>query len=111
MLLLSFLISLSLSVAAIPLSPNHQSPRDLPLGDTLPLDDPTAVTDGLVGSVLRRFIMDADYASSPSPPTFFGKSPHKRADPLSNPFGPTTLRYNDVEEEIKPQLSPRFAPT
>ena len=106
MLVFSFLIFVALSVAAIPLSPNHQSPRGLPLGDTLgtlPLDNPTDVAAGLVAPILeQRFIMDADYASSPSPPTFFGKSPHKRAGPLSDPFGPTTLRYNDVKEEITP---------
>jgi len=110
MLLLS--IFLSLSVAAIPLGPHstRQSPSlmkglpALPALPALPLPDPAQLLQ--TGKLLGRFIMDADYSSGSSPPAFFGKSPHKRADPLSNMFDSTTLRYNDVKEEIPP---PNFA--
>jgi hypothetical protein len=108
MLLLStLLIFLSLSVAAIPLGPHstRQIPKFSPLKDLpLPALPALPILDSLPKpeKLLGRFIMDADYSSGSSPPAFFGKSPHKRADPLSNMFGPTTLRYNDVKEEIPP---------
>lgn len=113
----TFLIFLALSVAAIPLGPrsSRQTPRSpslipedltqgLPLHpadlfNSFPLPLPKPVDPK---ALIGRFIMDADYSSGSSPPAFFGKSPHKRADPLSNVFSPTTLRYNDVKEEIPP---------
>jgi hypothetical protein len=119
------LIFVSLSVAAIPLSPNHQSPRSpsspldslplssLPLPAGLPLLDSTELLK--LGkkkpkpaygyskkNVFGRFIMDADYASGSGPPAFFGKSPHKRDGPLSIPFDTPPLPFNDAEEDITP---------
>jgi hypothetical protein len=91
LILYPFLIFLSLSVAAIPLSPRSPVPNGLPSLSSLPLgslpalpalpDLPAAA--GLLSPFtnIKRFIMDADYATGSGPPPFFGKSPHKRADP------------------------------
>ena len=127
-LLSAVLIFVSLSVAAIPLSPNHQSPRApssplnaLPL-NSLPLDSLPAALP-LFGrpsellklgekkkskqgykyskkSIFGRFIMDADYASGSGPPAFFGKSPHKREGPLPIPLDTPHLPLDDADEEI-----------
>jgi hypothetical protein len=117
----TFLIFVSLSVAAIPLGPraNGQIPhiRDLPalipnipnaLPDALPAPA-KQLLKSLPTKILRRFIMGADYASSSGP--FLGKSSHKREDPLSGALGSTTLRANDLKEELPPNLSPRSTPT
>jgi hypothetical protein len=50
----------------------------------LPALDPA---DLLKLASLKRFIMDADYATGSGPPVFLGKSPHNRGDPLSSRFG------------------------
>lgn len=104
MLLLSaFLIFFSLSVAAIPLGPRSPSIPGLPVAglpalDGLPgldgLPVPPVPATGLLKAItLKRFIMDADYATGSGPPVFLGKSPHKRRDPLSSRFGSAaTLR-------------------
>jgi hypothetical protein len=114
----TFLIFVSLSVAAIPLGPRAigQTPhiRGLPLISDLPaLPGPAKqLLDSLPlpkPKILRRFIMGADYASSSGP--FLGKSSHKREDPLSSTLGSTTLRANDLTEEFPPNLSPRSTPT
>ena len=129
MLFLSaFLISLALSVAAIPLS----LPRS-PLGlDSLKSLPGVPVVGGLLTTpaevfklgkkkpkpgyeyskknLFGRFIMDADYASGSGPPAFFGKSPHKRQLPLSNSLDSTPLPINDPEELIT-QLSSRSTST
>jgi hypothetical protein len=115
----TFLIFVSLSVAAIPLGPraNGQTPhirRLIPQGlpdianperllHVLPLPSLPSLPSP---NILRRFIMGADYASSSGP--FLGKSSHKRQDPLSGALGSTA---NDLTEELPPKLSPRFTPT
>jgi hypothetical protein len=114
-MLYAFLIFLSLSVAAIPLGPPAigQTPR---LPSLLPPDLP-ALPEQLLKSfplplpkskVFGRFIMGADYASSSGP--FLGKSSHKRQDPLFGALG-STLRANDVKEELPPKLSSESTPT
>jgi hypothetical protein len=115
----TFLIFVSLSVAAIPLlgsRPNGQPPhirRLLPAGlPDLPLPAPAKqLLHGVLTKrkFLRRFIMGADYASSSGP--FLGKSPHKRQDPISETLGSTALRASDLKDELSPNLSPRSAPT
>lgn len=122
----TFLIFVSLSVAAIPLlgsRPNGQAPhfrRFLPAGlPALPLPDlPLAglppPANQILGvlpqrKILRRFIMGADYASSSGP--FLGKSPHKRQDPLFGTLGSTTQGASDLKDELSPNLSPMSAPT
>lgn len=122
----TFLIFVSLSVAAIPLlgsRPNGQTPHirrllpaALPLTG-LPIPDQAKQLLGVLPKlprrkILRRFIMGADYASSSGP--FLGKSPHKRQDPqdpLSGTLGSTALRANGLKDELSPNLSPRSAPT
>ena len=127
-LLSAVLIFVSLSVAAIPLSPNHQSHRSpsspldaLPL-NSLPLSSFPLKSLPLLGgsteafklgekkpkqgyeyskkNIFGRFIMDADYASGSGPPAFFGKSPHKREGPLPIPLDTPHLPLDDAEEEI-----------
>jgi hypothetical protein len=118
----TFLIFVSLSVAAIPLGPrpNGQTPHiprglpaglpDLPFANSLPVSPAQLLKLGPpIPKILRRFIMGADYASSSGP--FLGKSSHKRQDPLSGTLGSTTLRANDLKEEIPPNLAPRSTPT
>jgi hypothetical protein len=100
MLLLSaFLIFFSLSVAAIPLGPRSPglpvAGLPVPALNGLPPVPPlpAAAADLLKVIELKRFIMDADYATGSGPPVFLGKSPHKRRDPLSSRFGSVaTLR-------------------
>jgi hypothetical protein len=113
----TFLIFVSLSVAAIPLGPrpNGQTPHirsGLPLlSDGLP--NPADLLKGLPipsPKILKRFIMGADYASSSGP--FLGKSSHKRQDPLSGALGSTTTTLpNGLKEQFPPNLSPGSAPT
>jgi hypothetical protein len=55
----------------------------------------------------KRFIMDADYASSSSPP-LWGKSSHKRADSLSDMTGTTEVGYGDIHEQLPPELPAGF---
>ncbi|KAN0114130.1 hypothetical protein V8E52_007106 [Russula decolorans] len=114
----TFLIFVSLSVAAIPLGPsaNGQTPHirrisslipaglpNLPIPNALP---PPAgqLLKSLEPKLLGRFIMGADYASSSGP--FLGKSPHKRQDPLSGILGSTALPASDLKEGLSPNLSP-----
>lgn len=125
MLVLStFLIFVSLSVAAIPLGlrTNGQTPHirrvpsTLPAGLPLPIPD-LALTKAIPADAQQliqslpkpqilhsRFIMGADYASSSGP--FLGKSTHKRQDTLSGVLGSSTLRADDLKEGIPPNLSP-----
>jgi hypothetical protein len=125
LLLPTFLIFVSLSVAAIPLASraNRQTPHirripslGLPDLSNLPaqLPPPAGQLFRVVPSLaspkfLRRFIMGADYASSSGP--FLSKSSHKRQDPLSGALGSTALHASDLTEEFPPKLSPRFTPT
>ena len=117
----TFLIFVSLSVAAIPLSPPaigqtpdiSRIPSLIPVPAGLP-DLHKALPAELLKSltrpkILERFIMGADYASSSGP--FLGKSSHKRQDPLSGTLGSTTLRANDLKGELPPNLSPGSTPT
>lgn len=63
-----------------------------------PIDAPTRQSS-------KRFIMDADYASSSGPPAFLGKSSHKRADSLSDMTGTSEVGYGDVRQELPPKLA------
>ena len=109
----TFLFFVSLSVTAIPLG--GQTPHirsDLVPGS---LSNPTEITNLLQPAqlleklpipkteLIGRFIMGADYASSPGP--FFGKSSHKRQNPLSGPLSSTA---DDLH--IPPNLSSGPAP-
>jgi hypothetical protein len=116
----TFFILVSLSVAAIPLgSRANGQPPHIGLPSLIPAnlpDLPKALPASLLKSlplakpeIFRRFIMGADYASSSGP--FWGKSSHKRQDPLSGALGSTTLRANDLKEELPPNLSPGSTPT
>jgi hypothetical protein len=58
----------------------------------------------------KRFIMDADYASSSSQP-LWGKSSHKRADSLSSMTGTTEVGYGDIHEQFPPDLPTGFPST
>jgi hypothetical protein len=128
LLLPTFLIFVSLSVAAIPLASraNGQTPHIRRIPSLIPaglpdlanlpaqLPPPAGQLFGVVPSLaspkfLRRFIMGADYASSSGP--FLGKSSHKRQDPLSGALGSTALHASDLTEEFPPKLSPRITPT
>jgi hypothetical protein len=104
----TFLIFVSLSVAAIPLGPraNGQTPhiRELPLipaaNGLAPAGlDPAGLAKALPiptelllkqPNLLGRFIMGADYASSSGP---FLKSSHKRQDPGSLPDAPDPFSF------------------
>jgi hypothetical protein len=131
----TFLIFVSLSVAAIPLGPRpightphirNGLPAGLPgLPAGLPgpagLANPASLTKIIPGGLfeelplagsklLGRFIMGADYASSSGP--FLGKSSHKRQDPLSGALGSaTTTLPNGLTDQFPPNLSPGSAPT
>ena len=119
LLLPTFLIFLSLSVAAIPLgqSANGQTlhirqipslaPAGLPIKG-LPAGNLLEVLP--LKGILRRFIMGADYASNSGP--FLGKSSHKRQEsPVSGALGSATLRANGLTEDIPPKLSSSSTPT
>ncbi len=114
-MLYTFLIFVSLSVAATPLlGPNAigQTPR---LPSLIPADLPALpAAERLLDSlpltkskVLGRFIMGADYASSSGP--FLGKSSHKREDPLFSTLGSTPL--SGVNDVVPPKLSSESTPT
>jgi hypothetical protein len=122
----TFLIFVSLSVAAIPLGlrTNGQTPhiRGIPATLPPPLPDlakalpvsPEQLLHSLPlplpnSKVLRRFIMGADYASSSGP--FLGKSSHKRQDPLSGVLRSTPLGANDMKEENNLSPAPGSTPT
>lgn len=122
LLLPTFLIFVSLSVAAIPLGPraNGQIPQIAGLPSIIPAGltnalptDPTKLFKSLPiiskRSLLRRFIMGADYASSSGP--FLRKSSHKRQGPLFGSLSPSTLSANDLKEQIAPNSSPGSTPT
>ena len=120
----TFFIFVSLSVAAIPLLGPHangQTPHirrltsiaDLTKVIPVPADAAKEIIQILPRPDLLkgRFIMGADYASSSGP--FLGKSSHKRQEPLFDTLGSptTTLRANDLKGQIPPNLSPGSAPT
>jgi hypothetical protein len=122
LLLPTFLIFVSLSVAAIPLgpSPNGQTPHIrripsvIPAGLTKSLPPPAGDLLPSLAKILPRFIMGADYASSSGP--FLGKSPHKRQVPISGPLGsgplgPATQSAADLTDDFPPRLSPGSTPT
>lgn len=61
-------------------------------------------------AISRRFIKDADFASGPSPPTFFDKSVHKRAKDIPG-TGDTTFRVNNFAAKVPSKLAPGVTPT
>lgn len=67
----------------IPSQPYHS---DLVLADRRSSFSPSGPIDTATRQSFKRFIMDADYASSSGPPAFLGKSSHKR-DSLSDMTG------------------------
>jgi hypothetical protein len=94
----------------IPSQPYHS---DLVLADrrsSFPPPHSSGPIDTTTRQSSKRFIMDADYASSSGPPAFLGKSSHKRADSLSDMIGTTEVGYGDIREELPPK-SPAGLPS